>query len=427
MSSSHASSRATQGLALTPFRIARALLLDHRYFWYTATLVFIGEAILNFFIIEYVSYTEIDWMAYMQEVGGFLNGERDYMNLKGDTGPLVYPAGFVYIYSLLYNLTNRGTNIRLGQYFFSVLYLFNLLIVMQLYRKSTKIPPYLLVLLCLSKRVHSIYVLRLFNDPVAMFFMYLCLLALTGRRWTLGCIFYSAALSVKMNILLFLPAFGLILWKAVGAWRTFLSFALINTIQVLLAWPFLLANPDSYIARAFEFSRIFIYKWTVNWKFLSPETFVSPGFAQVLILLHVLVIVWFLFTRWCRADGGVFLTLWRGLTAPKRVVANSSLNLSPDHIITLMFTSNFIGIVFSRTLHYQFYVWYFHGLPYLLWHCRIPVVARLIIFFCIEYCWNVFPSTSTSSLILLVSHLAMLITLWMGDAEGRGMRRQKYS
>lgn len=44
--------------------------------------------------------TEIDWVAYMQEVEGFLGGERNYLNLRGDTGPLVYPAGFVYAYSV---------------------------------------------------------------------------------------------------------------------------------------------------------------------------------------------------------------------------------------------------------------------------------------------------------------------------------------
>jgi len=77
------------------------------------------------------SDTEIDWIAYMQEVGGFLSGETDYMNLKGrlisfderqscssfsglsfglmagDTGPLVYPAGFVYIYSVFYWITSQ--------------------------------------------------------------------------------------------------------------------------------------------------------------------------------------------------------------------------------------------------------------------------------------------------------------------------------
>jgi alpha-1,3-mannosyltransferase len=41
----------------------------------------------------------------MSQVSGFLGGERDYGNLKGDTGPLVYPAGFLYVYSAVQNLT----------------------------------------------------------------------------------------------------------------------------------------------------------------------------------------------------------------------------------------------------------------------------------------------------------------------------------
>ena len=59
--------------------------------------------------------TEIDWRAYMQEVEGFLGGERDYYNLSGDTGPLVYPAGFVYVFSALRSLTDNGMNIFKGQ------------------------------------------------------------------------------------------------------------------------------------------------------------------------------------------------------------------------------------------------------------------------------------------------------------------------
>ena len=58
--------------------------------------------------------TEIDWEAYMSEVEGFLDGDWDYMNLKGATGPLVYPAGFVYIYSALRWATDNGTNILKG-------------------------------------------------------------------------------------------------------------------------------------------------------------------------------------------------------------------------------------------------------------------------------------------------------------------------
>lgn len=40
-----------------------------------------------------------------KQVNGFLEGERDYNNLKGDTGPLVYPAGFLYIYSAIQYIT----------------------------------------------------------------------------------------------------------------------------------------------------------------------------------------------------------------------------------------------------------------------------------------------------------------------------------
>ncbi len=50
----------------------------------------------------------------MDEVKGFLGGDLNYINLKGDTGPLVYPAGFVYIFSLLYYATGNGVNIRAG-------------------------------------------------------------------------------------------------------------------------------------------------------------------------------------------------------------------------------------------------------------------------------------------------------------------------
>jgi alpha-1,3-mannosyltransferase len=59
--------------------------------------------------------TEIDWRAYMQEVEGYLGGERNYYNLMGDTGPLVYPAGFVYVFAALRSLTDAGMNVFKGR------------------------------------------------------------------------------------------------------------------------------------------------------------------------------------------------------------------------------------------------------------------------------------------------------------------------
>lgn len=75
----------------------------------------------------------------MQEVEGFLNGTLDYGQLKGDTGPLVYPAGFVYVFSLFYFVTNNGSDVRTAQWIFVLLYLLLTYQVFQLYTKSRKV------------------------------------------------------------------------------------------------------------------------------------------------------------------------------------------------------------------------------------------------------------------------------------------------
>ena len=70
----------------------------------------------------------------MQQVAQYLDGERDYTLIKGSTGPLVYPAGHVYIYSALYYVTDKGTNILKAQIIFAGLYLVALSVVMSCYR-----------------------------------------------------------------------------------------------------------------------------------------------------------------------------------------------------------------------------------------------------------------------------------------------------
>ena len=417
-------------------------------------LLLLLESALTPLIVTRVPYTEINWVAYMQEVLTYENGERDYINIRGDTGPLVYPAGFLYLYSLFKRLvSNYGGEptspeaIYTMQWVFFGLYLVNCALVLvmfqtvlkitrQQYQKMNNSQPSMLVwawrvamcITCLSKRIHSIFVLRLFNDAPAMLLLHLSMyLFACCDAWALGCVVFSLAVSIKMNVLLFAPGLLLLLLQRNGSLvGTIRHLSICAIVQIILGWPFLSTYPISYIKKAFEFDRVFFHQWTVNWKCLSEELFVSKKWALVLLLCH-LGMLGLLAQKWWTesvAQRGIAATReWMSWTISNK---HSSLKLSPEYIMYTMFVSNFVGIAFARTLHYQFYSWYFYSLPMLHWIATIgtsyqskDVVISLIMSTIsiagVEFAFNVYPATWLSSLVLQVSHGFLLIKIYTSN------------
>ena len=84
----------------------------------------------------------------------------------------------------------------------------------------------------LSKRLHSIYVLRLFNDPWAVLLQWVAIYCWQKRVWTLGALAYSLAVGVKMNSLLLLPAVGAMYLQAVGRDKALRQALIMGQIQV---------------------------------------------------------------------------------------------------------------------------------------------------------------------------------------------------
>jgi hypothetical protein len=141
-----------------------------------------------------------------------------------------------------------------------------------------------------------------------------------------------------MSALLYLPGILVVLFKRRGVLATLLSIVALIISQVAIGWPFIQENPRSYLKFAFEFSRRFLYKWTVNWRFISEERFLSSTWARILLALHLITLVIFGF-RWCRRDGGVFAILNRGArrpTIPPSLVPISADCRSPCVIIQLI-------------------------------------------------------------------------------------------
>lgn len=346
--------------------------------------------------------------------------------------------------------------------------------VLRLYSKSRRIPPYLVVLsVFTSYRIHSIYSLRLFNDPIAVLLLYAALNLFLDRRWTLGSILFSLGVGVKMNILLYAPAILLLYITSLGFVKTICQLSVCAVTQLIIGAPFLLTYPIAYLKGSFDFGRVFEHKWTVNYRFLSRELFEDATFHKALLVVHLLILIsiakpcFLFFKNYARlrtlqahfqpqiaAENRAVeeLAKQKGKRAKAKAeeetepmseeqkqflksfekglegkFGSASPQLKPkeaededpkkvdihfDQCVQLVllpiFLTNFVGVVCARSLHYQFYVWYFHSLPYLSWFTDFHTSFKILILFLIEFCWNQYPSTDFSSFLLHACHLILL-------------------
>jgi len=265
--------------------------------------------------------------------------------------------------------------------------------------------------------------LRCFNDCFAVFFLWLSIFFLQRRSWAVATAFYTLGLGVKMSLLLVLPALGTILLLGAGFLPALSLGAQIVLSQLLLAVPFLAHNPSGYLGRAFEFSRQFFYKWTVNWRFVSEHTFLSKPFALTLLALHVVTLVAFMTHRWLKpARLSTVALLSRVLTgkqpfATKKEEEQVKRAVTPEYVLTTMLGANIVGLLFARSLHYQFYAYLAWSTPFLLWRAGLHPVLVYVVWAAQEWGWNVFPSTSISSAVVVGCMALTVASVWAGARE----------
>lgn len=110
-----------------------------------------------------------------------------------------------------------------------------------------------------------------------------------------------------------------------------------------------------------------------NFTVFHPQHFICVHRRQNFIIMGEKKVLKWLFLSLSLSTFKLIVCCWKGIKLIILLCLNTLLQ-----IVLILFTSNFIGMCFSRSLHYQFYVWYFHTLPYLLWSGGVKKLAHLL-------------------------------------------------
>ena len=93
-----------------PFLKSSGLLIEKLhstcqfYFKHWSPILLSLELLFNLYFLHHGPLHPIDYPTYLVQARQFRLGERDYANIYGPTGPLVYPGGHVIIFSIFERL-----------------------------------------------------------------------------------------------------------------------------------------------------------------------------------------------------------------------------------------------------------------------------------------------------------------------------------
>ena len=178
-----------------------------------------------------------------------------------------------------------------------------------------------------------------------------------------------------MSALLYLPALLLNLNFHFGIIKTLGSIVFLVFAQLVIGLEWIIHNREAYFAKAFEFDRVFFFKWSVNWQFFGEEVATGRDLAKLLLIIHLSLLLVFLSFKWTNLRNGI--GFWLREVRLDSIIGASSKALNPRYVALSMFTCNLIGILCARSLHYQFYSWYYQTIPLLLLYINgVPLIFK---------------------------------------------------
>jgi len=140
-----------------------------------------------------------------------------------------------------------------------------------------------------------------------------------------------------------------------------------------------------------------------------------------LLLGHTSTLALFVATRWLRpAEKPITELVGNALKCEEplgKMQHAISVRISPNYILTTILTANAIGMLFARSLHYQFYAYIALATPFLLWRSGMHPILQYILWAVQEWAWNVYPSTDSSSMVVVGSLFVTVASVWWGTRK----------
>ncbi len=149
----------------------------------------------------------------------------------------------IYVFSAIYYVSDGGKKKRVVRAIFSTMLLLHDYLVLQIYKAAIKKRnleyAFTLTLAIASIQTHEVYASSFFSDGVVALFCYAAVLALLKQYSVTATVLISIAIGLKMNALLYLPCFLLVIQLMHGLSGTICSLAFLAGFQIIIAAPFL--------------------------------------------------------------------------------------------------------------------------------------------------------------------------------------------
>lgn len=155
-----------------------------------------------------------------------------------------------------------------------------------------------------------------------------------------------------------------------------------------------------------------MFKWTVNWRFVGEETFLSREFSLALLILHISLLIIFSI-GWVKPSGkNVFRFIKDTIQGTQQPAMFSN-----SFIMTVMLSSLTTGLLCARSLHYQFFAYLAWASPFLFWRAGLHPILVWVTWALQEWAWNVYPSTSASSAAVVFSLALQVVGVWLNGLD----------